>query len=81
MTLQDLNGLSLGLECIIPNRLGIPEEKRYYNDCPDVLVANEEKHSRDIYSDVTAVHDTMDNMLNDIHIITEPFHNTAIRVT
>ena len=78
LLLQDLNSLPFGLERKVPDILSISKEHWDNNSCPWVLLADENEHASNIDGDRAAVHEAMNYFLNNIHVLREPAHDTAI---
>ena len=78
LLLQDLNSLPFGLERKVPDILSISKEHWDNNSCPWVLLADENEHVSNIDGDRAAVHEAMNYFLNNIHVLREPAHDTAI---
>lgn len=75
---QNLKCLSLGLEREVPNILSITKKKWYDYDGLNVLLANQNKHVGNVDSDRAAVHEAMDNVLNDVHVFGKSVHDYAV---
>lgn len=78
LRLKDLNGLPLGLKCKVPDVFGVSKQDRDHQQGPQVLVANEEEHVRDVNRETTAVHEAVYDVLDHVHVIAESFHDAAV---
>jgi len=79
LLLQNLNGLSLGLEREIPNIFCISKEHRDNYECHQILLTDQNEHIRDINGNRDAMHGAVDDVLDNIHIIGESIHDHSIR--
>lgn len=78
LVLEHLDGLSLGLESVVPDRLGISKKHWNNNNSVHVLVADHVEHGHDLEGDEDAVHGCSNNVLNHIHIFTESLHDGSV---